>query len=45
MYQQASTNPGESANGTEGTSGTNGATGDQKPPDGDVVEGEFRETK
>jgi molecular chaperone DnaK len=33
----------DGANGANGAS--NGATGDQKPPDGDVVEGEFRETK
>jgi molecular chaperone DnaK len=42
MYanSDASANPSESTNGA-----TDGAADDQKPPEGDVVDGEYRETK
>jgi molecular chaperone DnaK len=51
MYAQANQQGAQGAGPSpDGANGANGATdgaagGDQKPPDGDVVEGEFRETK
>ena len=44
MYQQASTAGGSSASDAAAGDAA-GSSSDQKPPDGDVVEGEFRETK
>jgi molecular chaperone DnaK len=45
MYQQASTAGGSAASDAAAGDAASRSSGDQKPPDGDVVEGEFRETK